>query len=250
MITVRGAVGLAALAALAASSCKSTQPTQGAKHEVALSFSSSALLDVYDCWDATGLNAPPSGVYCEQNFDSGGNATLKTSPLPWLYDLEISVIPAGKIDEQVIASSVDGTGNVPPAFPVFGNLTDYDTFQSSAPSQPARPVQGVTYSNAREVTQGSRTYGRFANFNYPEPNVLNQTPPYTFEANRGDTIIVRARKIKIAENPTPGALNKEQGAELSLNGALTINGVAANAIGSISSSTVDGSGVTFSFTIR
>jgi hypothetical protein len=256
MITVRGAAGATVLVALVAlPSCKTTQPTQGAKPSIVLSFSARALLDTYNCWDVSGTNAPPSGVYCEQVFESGA-AKLSSRVLPWPYDLEISVIPSGQTAEQVIASSIDGTGNVPPGFPTFGNLTDYDTIESTAPSAPAHPDSSLTYSNPRQVSQGNRTFGLFAGFRYPEPNVLGQSPAFTFEVNKGDTIIVRARKIRLENNPTFNALNQEQDASLTLSGQLTINGVEANSLGTTMSPitadglTINGGGLTFSSTVR
>ena len=251
MVTVRGAAGAAVLMALVASpSCKTTQPTQGSKPVLTLSFTAQAVLDMYNCWDVSGNGAPASGVYCEQEFDNTNSAVLNVRNLPWLFDVELSRIPAGETTEQVIASSVDGTGDLPPNFPIFGNLTDYDTVEGTAPSMPQNPDPMLAYTNPREVSQGNRTFGAFANFRYPEPNVLNQSPAYTFSANKGDTIIVRARKIKVAENPTPNALNREQAAELILNGQLTINGVETNAQGTTISPTSDGGGLTFSFTVR
>jgi hypothetical protein len=247
MTTVRLSTAASVLVLLlaASTSCNSSQPTQNQSQVVSLSFSARSTNPTWDCWD-TDVVAQP--VYCEQVFILPGVPDRKSGLLPWALSAEVSVIPEGKTVEQVVATTV----NMPGIYTSFTNVTAPDPAVYSGRVVPANPAAGVTYSNPQRVAQGSSVYAAFKKASIPPPNVFGSPTAFDFIVHKGDTIIVRARKIKVQDyvsalvDPFPG----DDTLELKLSGTLTINGAVANALGTTQSTNADASGITMSYTVR
>lgn len=227
---------------LAVPGCKTKQPTSSGSQTVTVTFDALANNDKWNCWDG------PTGVYCVQDQP----LSVAQRPVPWAYDVEISLIPKGSTTETIVASSIDGV-DVPSAFPVFGNMTDFDSTTEVGPVCPpaTAPYPCTSYTNPRKVTRGSRDYAAFQNFPLQEPNVLNrQENEYSFTASVGDTVIVRARKqavqlwYGVVLNPL------EQNTSLRLESTISVRGKLADANGTTVTSYTDGSGLSYSYTLR
>lgn len=230
------------LALASVPACNTSQPTSTGAQTVSITFDARANNDKWNCWDMNG-----STVYCEQDTASG----LVSRPVPWGYDVEISLIPKGETTETIVASSVDGV-DVPSAFPVFGNMTDYDPQTEPGPVCPLVMPTNCTavYTNPRKVSRGSRDYAEAKNLPLPEPNTLNRTENvYSFSAHKGDTVIVRARKALLSQWPQT-VQPITTAANLILEGGISVGGRSADASGTVVSSFDDGAGLSFSYTLR
>ena len=238
---------------LGALACKSDQPTQNTTQAVRLSFDLRGLNSIWDCWDTASTS---SGLYCEERLD-GGTPNLVNRQIPWRYSLEVSVLPAGSVNEVVVASSAsDPPVDAPADFQVFGNQTAFDETSESGRVCPALATPCSDYSRPRSVSQGSRDATTYNQVDTVEPNILGQPDGcpggascgLEIKVSKGDTIIVRARK-NLRQNAA-GVVQNFQDPELTLTGQLSINGVAAGSLGTTSSDVSDGSGVVFSYTVR
>ena len=243
-------------AALGATACNSDQPSQNNNQTVNLTFSARALNAIWDCWDTA---TTPSGIYCEERFTSPGVPELANRRVCWQYSLEVSVLAAGAVTETVVASSVSSPPtNAPPDFSTFENQCPFDETEDSGRFCPQLVTPCAAYTNPRAVSQASRDVTTWLHAAVVEPNVLSRpdgcTPTTSpgcgldVTVNKGDTVIVRARKTLLAD--LPNVVQGYQNPELTLTGQLTINGVAASSLGTTSSDIVDGSGVVFSYTVR
>src|SRR5262249_49596088 len=135
-------------------------------------------------------------------------------PLAFQYSIEISVIPAGKVTETEIVSSSPPFGDIPAGFPPFGSLTDFDPRVDVGPFAPSHapappPGRTGTYSNPRTVSKGSELYAEYANLHFSAPNILHRAGGFPVDLNKGDTLIVRARKIDIASAPPNFQTNQD-----------------------------------------
>jgi hypothetical protein len=168
--------------------------------------------------------------------------------MPWAFSAELSIIPEGKTVEQVVATTV----GMPGTFASFTNVTAPDPILYDGRANPTNQDPGTTYSNPRRVGQSSPVYAAFKKVFIPPPNVFGSPTAFDFTVHKGDTIIVRARKIRVQDyiadlvSPFPG----DDTLELKLSATLTINGAAANALGTTQSLNADASGITFSYTVR
>jgi hypothetical protein len=247
MNTVRLSTAASVLMLLlaASTSCNSSQPTQNESQVVSLSFSARSTNPTWDCWDTDSAAQP---VYCEQIFILPGVPERISGLMPWALSAEVSIIPEGKTAEQVVATTVGVAG----VYTSFTNVTAPDTALYSGRVVPANPTAGVAYSNPRKVAQGSPVYAAFTKASIPPPNVFGSPSTYDFTVHKGDTIIVRARKIRVQDYvsalvaPFPG----DEVLSLKLSGSLTINGAVANALGTTQSLNADATGITFSYTVR
>src|SRR5262249_16796360 len=106
------------------------------------------------------------------------------------------------------------------------------------------------YNNPRKVTQGSPTYATFQHLTIPAPNVFGSPSTYEFTVHKGDTVIVRARKIGRTSYIPELVAPFPPDPELSLSGKLTINGAEASALGTTQTSNDDTAGLTFSYTVH
>jgi hypothetical protein len=241
--------------------CDSTQPDRAQTRTATLSLSTIAKLDVYDCYEVwLDLTEPPDGT--PETFSNLFCLPPPTpfkvqSRAPWGYSLMISVIRAGTTTEEIIGSSVQ------PGDGIFDyiSLTDYSDYQQPAPARD--PVDNIYYLNPQQVTVGSAYYLAFVGIQTAcvrgiasnclgAPNILSVRPPvFDIDVGTGDTVIVRARKQPASQFP-PG-IRPGQETDVQLSAVLTVAGVPVETTGTPptpTSSTQDGTGFSFSFTVQ
>ena len=258
------AIGVA-LSVAALAGCDSTQPDQIDTRGGALGIDARAATFVYNCYeiwfdtDADGvpdLNAAQDE--CFQVFVPAGNPPefvpkVVTAPVPWHYSLKVSVLPAGATVENVVVSSDGATigSSVEPGDLMndFESLTAYDLTQGPAPP---KANDGPQYwLNGREVTAGSPIYLATQGIDQGIPNILDivtDPPTFTFNINAGDTILVRFRKQ--LDTAAPDFIPPSAEADLKLTATFLVNGDEVAVQGQRETSDTDGSGVTFSYSMR
>jgi hypothetical protein len=243
------------IAVVGTSGCKSTQPDRLQTRTASLTVGALAkkvdLFDCYEVWvDATpGDPVPDLDTGFRQCFQRLGKVTRS---VPWRYSLAISVIHEGSTTEEQVTSLAGHPGSsVQPGDGIddFVSLTDYDL---SAPvGQVRSPDQSGNYFlDPREVSTGNPIYLASRQFDPGVPNVLQETPAFTFEVNSGDTIIVRGRKQALVD--APAFLPTDEDPEMAIEATLRVNGVTVtpNPPGGSTSSFDDKAGISFSFTVR
>lgn len=259
------AVGLIVVIALAG--CETTQPDRIGTRESSVSFSATANVGLYNCYDLyqdTNQDGTPDfflQFLCEPVIEitSTGDLvhTLAVRSVPWRYSVKFTVLRAGATSEQLLTSLSGVVGSsVQPFDPVddFISLTGYDTIVVPVPDK----NQGDLYwINGRQVSAGSPLYMSSIFVDPGEPNLLG--PPATtfdFNLDTGDTVIGRARKQAFSAAP-PYIFTLDPNIQLS--GRLSVGGVDVHpestppvAAGTTSPTTSgqDEAGVTFSFTVR
>lgn len=236
-------------AAAAASSCDSTQPDRIEQKTASVFISALALaidVDCFDVWEDTNNDFAPDlntgRVQCFQSPQGQANQV----PVPWRYSLVISVIREGNTTEELIATSLDPSDSIPD----FGSLTPYDTAVNTGGSH---DHQGTTYYlNGRQASTGSQLFVESLGIILGPPSVLGVSPTYDFTVNRGDTIIVRARKESVAT--MPGYLSvfpaETPPPRVQLEGRLLIGGQEVQPSGTVHGSGDDGASVYYSFTVK
>jgi len=245
---------LMALAAVAGlTSCETTQPVGSGSKQMSFSMSSTALVDLWNLWDvfvedANGDLVPasqpfptrfcdiPTSIACCQV--SGVSST--SVRVPWNYVVDIAMIPSGTGTEQTLASSVGDsdpfTSRTPFDSTIFATLGDGSS-------------GGFFFRNGRRVSAGSEDY--MANClgvtaKVPEESVLGFSPSFVVELNKGDTVIIRARK-ELTTNSEFAGIYLSDPRIISL---IEIDGIEINPRGDSSSSTTEGAGFTLSYTLR
>jgi len=232
--------------------CDSSQPESSSQATAAVTVAAKAealLLACYDVWQDQDFDGNPDvfvTTFCEEVPDSTAQR-----PVPWNYSINISVIPKGSTVEQVVTSLTGLTGtSVQPSDGVedFVSLTDFDPVVTpGGPHPPDDPTSGIYYLNTRTVSRGSQTYLSFLGINLGAPNLLTAPQPFEFTVSSGDTVSVRARKQALAGSPAFLPVDPDPKLFIEVN--LTVNGSGVTPTGSQTSSTFDGSGVTFSYTV-
>ena len=260
------AIGVA-LSVVAFGGCDSTQPDRIDTRGGTLSFEARAQAFVYDCYeiwfDTDGDGVPDidaQSIECFQVFDLVGTPPNQeqvprqvNAPVPWHYSIKVSVLPAGATIEQVVVSS-DGTtlgSSVEPGdlMPDFESLTGYDLLVQTVPNRP--PVGTQYWINGKQVSSGSPIYLASQGIDPGTPNILDITtapPTFAFNINTGDTILVRFRKETDAA--APDFIPPSADADLKMTAEFRVNGQAVSVNGERETSDVDGSGVTFSFSMQ
>lgn len=253
------AATLALLAALVATSaCKSTQPDRLETRTASLTINGLAekvdLFDCYEVWtDSDGNGSPDTDNNYRRCFQSTG-AGKATRSVPWRYSLAISVIHEGATTEVPITSLAGNPGSsVQPGdgIPDFVSLTQYDL--SVAQGTVRNPdANGNYFLDPLLVSNGSPIY-LAADPLYLDlgvPNILQETPAFTFQVISGDTIIVRGRKEAVAD--APAFLPTDQDPGVTLEATLAVNGVkvSPNPPGGATSPSNDKAGISFSFTVQ
>jgi len=245
----RAQAALVIVSVFAVSGCDSTQPDRIETRTAVLSFDTTAEVNLWDCYQ-TPFPA------CFVSVDSGIPPVPKkeTRRVPWTYDVKVTIIRAGTINEVAATSLTGAVGSsVEPQDIIddFVNLGNYDPlFVNDIPD---KIVGGVTYSNGKTVSTGSPLYLATIGVDPGITNLLDvlpatptASPTFEFSLNTGDTVVVRARKEAVAEGPqvTPPLDN------VSISGFLTLSGVPVPVLGTQSSPTTDKAGITFSFTVK
>lgn len=243
---------------LAAAACKSTQPTGDTAATATLSFEARGRVDTLDCWEVWyDTTDPPDGTPdTDAGFKFCQTVQKDIRLIPWHYSLEISILRAGATSPELVASSVIPFDSIPD----FVSMTDYDhavgVGATHLPDLTQTPPQYFKRSSnladgdsAQQVGSGSPVYISTFGIDIVPPNVLQQTPSYSLTLNRGDTIIVAARKEKIADGGGPW-LPTDQPPDINLHAILVVAGEQVQVTGTSTSPDDDGTGVSFSFTRR
>ncbi len=241
----RARAAIAIVSSLIVVGCDSTQPDRIETRSASINFETKALVDIWDCYQSPFLFCFPSV--------SGGVQERSPRALPWNYSLKITIIRAGTIDEQV---AVSPSGLVGSSVQFGDGVDDFLSLTAPDPNMPPAPdkdVGGTIFSNGNKVSTGSPIYQAFIGVDPGITNVLGTEPaapnvPATFDLslNTGDTVIVRARKQTIVLSPRYRPLPTN----IAIEAFLTVSGVQVAVQGPTKSSTGDGTGFTFSFTVQ
>ncbi len=244
-----------AVALLAVTGCNTTQPPSSGTRIASLTVEATAdgtLYDCYDIWQDT--SQPPDHI---PDIDTGfkicdeRTTEFATRAVPWHYSMSISIIAAGTTTEHVVRSVNGVIGSSVQAGDTlddFVSLTNYDPTVGTALDKPADTDNGLYFLNGKRVSVGSPVY-LVAN-NVPiigVPNILTATPSFDFTVNRGDTVIVRARKQSTAQSP---GFIVAPVPKLTLSASLNVGGTAVTPNGSATSAFDDMAGFTFSYTVQ
>ena len=241
----RVSAAFAIVSSLTVVGCDSTQPDRIETRSASISFENKALVDIWDCYQTPFRFCFPSLV--------GGIQEKASRALPWNYSLKITIIRAGTVDEEVAISATGIVGSSVQAGDTvedFIGLTDYDP---NMPPAPDRDVGGTIFSGGKKVSTGSPIYLASIGVDPGVPNILGIESPvpgvpaaFDFNLNTGDTVIVRARKQTVIRSPDYRPLPTA----IALTAFLTVSGVSVTVVGPATSSTGDGTGFTFSFTVQ
>lgn len=256
------------LAAALCAGCETTQPDELLQQTGQIEVSASnAVVDVYNVWDLfedsngdgqpDDVPGPDFTLWCE-----GPVATAGAVSLPWPFSIEISILRAGQTVPEVRthpASLVEGTNRA---------LYDSGVLQGNdLPFPPGQnqqvPADGRTFqfTNQRRLTIANLdlilsdsnflhdidpgTYGGVCPGTFIGPPMIDdQEQPYTFDLNKGDTVLVKARRF----NTPPAGITTTT--EPSLNGTLTVDGLQVNVQGTTNSASEPDAGFSFSYTSR
>ena len=230
--------------------CNSSQPETASQATAAVSViaqAKSILVNCYDVWQDQDFDGNPDvfvTTFCEDSADTAQH------PVPWNYSLDIAVIHTGSTVEETVTSLTGQLGtSVRPGDGIedFVSLTDYDLAVRVADPKANDPTNGIYYLNGRKVSRGSQVFLNFMGINLGAPNVLTAPQQFEFTVTSGDTIIVRARKQKLASSPA--FLPVDPDPELIIQANLTVNGSGVTPNGIQTSSVADGAGMTFSYTV-
>ena len=245
---------------LAAAGCTTKQPESIGTRTASVRILAKADVNTFNCYeiwadDIDGIPADTGERECENELNSGGDPVVAIRNIPWRYSLTVSIIHAGSTGEE-IATSLSGVigSSVQPGDGIdnFISLTEYDpTDQPASKFRPPefRPGYGiVTFENGRLVSRGSPIWLAIAGFGPGETNILTLSPTFDFEVNAGDTVIVRARKQLAVD--APPFLQSSPPPKIVLSGTLSVGGSLVTPAGAAKSTSADGAGISFSFTVQ
>lgn len=237
-------VALAA-AALAATSCDTTQPNRVEGKTASLRFDALSTIELVDCFevwqDTDGVNGPDTNT---GTFHCVDDDTADQRPVPWKYTLAITVIRAGTTTEEIIATDLIPGDPIPD----FQSMTPYDDQFTTGGTLP--PSGNTYYLNGKAVSVANPIFLTASGFDLGPTQVLGVTPSYDFPVNRGDTIIVRARKeSNLTAAPYLLVYPVANPPRVQLVGRLFIGGQEVVPQGTAVSSFEDGGSVYFSFTV-
>jgi len=280
---IRARLAVLACLAIVTLGCTTEQPQQIGEQVAQVSFTTNAGVFQYDVWeryvdadldgvpdqfDPQGrLIDPPVQVQCLQVVDSAGTPqTASSSSVPWRHSLEILLLKKGET-EPVTVTSLD-------ALDSLFNVTPYDDTRFSGQARPpCTPPEVCTQlgrvTGASRLVMESRYEDLGRVYTTPGPNPIEidglfrcpgspgggdprlggtldnpGSPPFSLTLEKGDTIIVRARKALFAQN------GLETASAPRLSGRLTVGGRNVDVAGNSSSTTDPGTGVSFSYTVR
>jgi len=235
-------------AVLAAVGCDSTEPERVTTRSASVFVEARADVTLWDCYEVWVDNDndgnPDEFVtnFCEPTIEAAQRL------MPWNYAISISIIPKGGKDEHVV-TSVDGIPGS--SFDPGNNLDDFVSVTESdaniSAAAPRANQDNIYFLNGKRVSPGSPVFLTINGFPVDTPNILTASPSFDFEANSGDTIIVRARKQ--AAGQMPPFLPQEPDPHLLLSAGLVVGGAAVTPAGSSTSTSADKSGFTFSFAV-
>jgi hypothetical protein len=230
--------------------CDSSQPESAPAATATVSVVANAdglLVNCYEVWVDQDFDGNPdvfAATFCEDSADPA------TRPVPWNYSIDIVVIPKGSTVEQVVTSTTGVLGSsIRPNDGVndFISMTDYDHIVAAADPKANDPANGIYYLNGKKVSRGNQIYLASLGLDLGTPNILGEPQLFSFTVSSGDTIIVRARKQKLAA--APSFLPVDPNPHLFIQADLRINGGSVSPNGTQTSSDGDAAGMTFSYTV-
>lgn len=248
------------LSVVALAACSSTQPDHISTRNASLTFAASGdlgSLDCYEIWQDTSnpLDGFPD-VFLDQSQCFENLTPPQQRPLPWHFSVIITVIRSGTTFEDLVFSDdgVPGTTSDPRlGLDEYFSMTDFDP--SEPPAVLRDPDGDIYYLNGKEVTWGSRVYQSAYSASCPNcpldvgtPNIAGGSPSFDFALNSGDTVLVRVRKQTISHSP--GYLPVGSVPNIKLTAQLSIGGVPVATNGAMESSNIDGSTLSFSYTVK
>jgi hypothetical protein len=260
-------------------SCDTTQPLLLEEQAFELSLRAPGtivrLMDVYDGFEDSDNDGVPDGetfLFCRWRIviEDGVPviATRGPTSVPWNFTIEITVIPAGATEGELVVSEDAVLESIT-------NLTNYDQTRSIfGPVSPLSPIvignrtfkftNGRILTEAREEvmastsnpvssldpgTYGTKGEGLCSDF-YPGPSGVDRasgTPyPFRIVLKKGDTVTVGARRGLAA----PQGLGVQNPPAPGLSSDFTLDGLAVNVRGTTSSELGPGEGFVFSYTTR
>jgi len=253
----RSGLVAALLVALAlASGCDTKQPLRAGSSTVSVSFrataNQAARWYVYELWDDVDGDGTPDErrTSFPTAFCVPQPGAAVSGPVPWPFAAEVAVLRAGETTPEVVATTFGGVSS-------FANLTAYS--RDYGPTPPARPPSGnIYFVNPVSVTSASYEYitgegsdcGNFPPDQLLPVNLFGASPPeIDLVLERGDTLIVRARK---QDSSSMAFFGPTFLSEPTLSANLLLDGrEAPEAIGSLDTEAgVPGAGLAFSFTLN
>lgn len=269
--------------ALVILSCDTTQPLmldqQGFQLNVRATGTIVRLMDVYIGFEDNDGDGQPDGdsfLFClwrsPRHPTTGdplpGIDTRGPTSVPWWYYIEISRLPAGATESELVVSDEAVTDAV-------SNLTDYDqTGPIFGPVDPLDPItidgrtfkftNGIILTEAREdimastsnpvstldpAEYGIKGEGLCSDF-YPGPPGIDRLAgvayPFPISLEKGDTILVGARRGEVG----PPGLGVQNPPAPALASTFTLDGIAVNVRGTLASRPGPGEAFSFSYTTR
>jgi hypothetical protein len=267
--------------ALVIISCDTTQPLlldqQGFTLDVRATGTIVRVMNVYIGYEDNDDNEIPDGeefLFClwrmVLNSETGGMDIDTRGPtsVPWGYYIEVSRLPAGGTEPELIVSEEAVTD-------ALSNLSEYDQTDSIfGPVQPLAPItiddrtfkfkNGIILTEAREeimastdnpvstldpASYGAKGSGLCSDF-YPGPAGIDRMSgagnPLPIILKKGDTIIVGARR-GVDGPPGLGVQNPPMPA---LAANFKLDGIAVNVRGTTSTAPGPGQAFSFSYTSR
>jgi hypothetical protein len=276
MRTISGMACILVLAVISLS-CDTTQPLVLEEQHFEFSMRATGtivrLMNVYTGFEDNDGDGQPDGdefLYCvwRRNVVSGEIETRGPTSVPWWYTIEVSVLPAGATDSELVVTE-------DAVLEAVTNLSEYDQTSSIfGPVFPLSPItidgrtfkfkNGVIYTEARQEVMASTTNplavlqpdpynikgeGLCSDF-YPGPPGVDRPSgavyPFQIVLKKGDTVTIGARRsvdgppgLGVQNPPAPG-----------ISSTFTLEGIAVNVRGETSSAAGPGEGFSFSYTTR
>lgn len=263
------------LLALVSVSCDTTQPLQFGEQGFTVDMRATGtivhLMNVYTGFEDNDGDNEPDGetfLFCLWRMAPQGIETRGPTSVPWGYFIEISRIPAGQTEPELIVSEAAVTDE-------FANLTEYDQTDSifgPVPQLPPITIGGRTFkfenplirteafesvmastsnpvSTLDPANYGAKGFGLCSVF-YPGPAGIDRPTgaayPFPVTLDKGDTVIVGARRA----NDGPTGLGVVNPPAPGLASTFKLDGVAVNVNGTQSSAAGAGEALTFTYTTR
>ena len=241
---------------LGAAGCSTTQPDSLGTRTASLSIITRARVTIHNCYEiwADDINGIPEYQFFNECYPGSAADVPTERKIPWRYAVTVSIIHAGSTNEE-IATSLSGVigSSIQPGDLIddFISLTPYDATDQPADFRAPEIRAGygiIQFLNGKKVSRGSPFWLTPNGFEPGEANILTESPTFDFEVNSGDTVIVRARKQKLANSvnflqaaPPPG---------IKISGTLSIGGSLVAPAGTTQSTDADGAGISFSFSVH
>ncbi len=255
------------LGLISISGCETTQPQQIGSQTLQIEIEAgNAAVNVFDVWeqyfdinndgipdetDPDGnILSPPLQTVCRRGFDPFGNEVIAVQNTPWNYSVEISIIRAGTTVTQRLTTTEALTATF--------NMTPYSETSILGAQQPNEDCPPLAICNL--IGRFAATHRIVIDSTHPDcpgspvlgdPRMSGTLenplpPPFTIEVEKGDTVLVKARK---SFSPPEGV--EINNAEPTLQGSLFLGGARIlNLSGTSVSPPEQGAGISFSFTVN